>query len=77
MTASEAILSLLEERGKSASICPSEAARRLAGDGETFRDRMAEVHQAVDDLHVAGTVNLSWKGAPLGQRSGPYRITRA
>ncbi|MFW5634767.1 MAG: DUF3253 domain-containing protein, partial [Erythrobacter sp.] len=31
MTAEQAILALLEERGPGRTICPSEAARRLAG----------------------------------------------
>jgi hypothetical protein len=42
-----------------------------AGD---WRDAMPVVHAAVDQLLADGQVTLSWKGARLSARSGPYRI---
>jgi hypothetical protein len=76
MTAEKAILTLLKERGPGRTICPSEAARRLAGPGGDWRARMDEVHESVDRLLAQGDVALSWKGKPLDQRRGAYRIAR-
>ncbi|WP_379922407.1 DUF3253 domain-containing protein [Erythrobacter sp. R86502] len=76
MTPSEAILTLLAERAAAATICPSEAARRLAGPGGEWRVQMDAVHAAADDLAALGDVTLSWKGRPMQKRRGPYRIAR-
>jgi hypothetical protein len=70
-----AILSLLAARAPDATICPSEAARRLADAGD-WRDAMPAVHAAVDALAADGLIVLSWKGRGMEQRSGPYRIAR-
>lgn len=68
------IRAMLAERGPDKTLCPSEVARALAGvDGE-WRNRMDEVHAAADALLAEGAVALSWKGAPLRTRDGPYRI---
>jgi len=75
-TAGEVILALLDERGADGTICPSEAAKRLAGMQGDWRARMGEVHGSVDALHAQGMVALSWKGKPLGRRHGAYRIAR-
>lgn len=76
VTAEAAILALLAERAQGATICPSEAARRLAGAGRDWRAEMAQVHAAADALAAAGRIALSWKGRPMKQRRGPYRIAR-
>jgi hypothetical protein len=76
MTAAEAILSLLAERAEGATICPSEAARRLAGPQGAWRGEMEAVHAAADALLAAGTIALSWKGEAKQKRRGPYRIAR-
>jgi hypothetical protein len=68
------ILALLGERAAGATLCPSEAARRLAG--QDWRGAMPDVHAAVDRLLDEELVALSWKGAPLLTRAGPYRISR-
>jgi hypothetical protein len=75
-----AVLGLLAARAPDATICPSEAARRLAaaaggGQGD-WRHRMPAVHAAVDRLLGAGRIALSWKGQAKPVRSGPYRIGR-
>lgn len=76
MTAAEVVLALLAERAAGATICPSEAARKLAGPGGDWRAEMDAVHAAADALVEAGTVTLSWKGAGMQKRRGPYRIAR-
>ncbi|QIQ85310.1 DUF3253 domain-containing protein [Erythrobacter sp.] len=76
MTPKDAILGLLEARGEGRTICPSEAARALAGSEDDWRGQMEAVHREVDALHAAGEIALSWKGQPLGQRRGAYRIAR-
>ena len=73
--AEEAILALLAERGAGATICPSEAAKRI--DANDWRDRMTEVHAATDSLAARKRITLSWKGIPLNARHGPYRIGNA
>lgn len=74
--AREATLALLAARAPGATICPSEVARAIAGDGEAWREAMPTVHAAVDTLVAEGRVRLSWKGEPLDARAGPYRIGR-
>jgi hypothetical protein len=72
-------LALLAARAPGATICPSEAARAaaLAAGRADWRGEMATVHAAVDALVAEGLVRLSWKGAALAAREGPYRIGRA
>ena len=76
MTAEEAIRALLAQRAESATICPSEAARLLARSGGDWRAEMDAVHAAVDALIEQRAISLSWKGAPMEKRRGPYRIAR-
>ncbi|MDJ0979777.1 MAG: DUF3253 domain-containing protein [Erythrobacter sp.] len=75
-SAQRAVLELLNQRGTAKTICPSEAARALAGRSGNWRDAMNDVHKAVDALHASGHVQLSWKGKELDQRRGAYRIAR-
>lgn len=71
-----AIVELLARRGAGKTICPSEAARLMAGvDGE-WRDQMGAVHDAVDTLLEARVITVSWKGEVLDRRRGAYRIAR-
>ncbi|MCL9998318.1 MAG: DUF3253 domain-containing protein [Erythrobacter sp.] len=76
MTAGDAILALLGQRAEGATICPSEAARLLAGPQGDWRAAMEAVHTAVDALAEQGAVRLSWRGAQMQKRRGPYRIAR-
>ena len=76
MTPGQAILDLLAERAADATICPSEAARRLAGPQGDWRAEMDAVHAAADALAEEGAIALSWKGAGMQKRRGPYRIAR-
>lgn len=69
------VLDLLARRAPEATICPSEAARALASDGD-WRGEMAAVHAAVERLAAQGIVRLTWRGAPRLAGDGPYRIAR-
>ncbi|MEL6766616.1 MAG: DUF3253 domain-containing protein [Pseudomonadota bacterium] len=72
--AREAILTVLAERRAGASICPSEAARRL--DPEGWRDRMAEVRAGAASLAAEHRLVVTQKGAAVdiaGAR-GPIRL---
>ncbi len=73
-----AILALLAERAEGATICPSEAARRLAGDAcnGDWRTLMPQIHAAAEALLAEGAITLSWRGLPKHERRGPYRIAR-
>ena len=71
------IAEMLAVRRSDATLCPSEVARALAGEDGDWHARMGEVHAAVDALVAAGAVRLSWKGAAMAVRGGPYRIGRA
>jgi hypothetical protein len=70
-----ATLALLATRADGATVCPSEVARAVAGDGD-WRGEMAAVHTAVDGLVAQRLVRLSWKGSDMPMRDGPYRIGR-
>lgn len=77
MTQAEAvILALLDQRGSGKTICPSQAARKLAGPGGDWRCAMPEVHAAVDALMAQDAIRLAWQGAAKSERRGPYRIAR-
>lgn len=76
MSAEDAILALLANRAEGATICPSEAARLLAGTQGDWRAEMDRVHAATDALLAAGMIALSWKGKAKQKRRGPYRIAR-
>ena len=76
LTPIEAIRELLEKRESGKTICPSEAARLLAGPTGDWRTEMERVHEASDALLEAGKVRLSWKEQDMKKRRGPYRIAR-
>jgi Protein of unknown function (DUF3253) len=80
-TIRDSILLLLASRLEDGSICPSEVARFMAaGEGGTarrWRDKMPEVHAAVDELLHDGLIKISWKGKALDARAGAYRIRRS
>lgn len=76
MTPGDAILALLAQRAEGATICPSEAARLVAGPQGDWRAHMDAVHHAADALLATGAIALSWKGASKQKRRGPYRIAR-
>jgi hypothetical protein len=73
----ETILSLLGERAPEATICPSEAARAVGGEG--WRDLMDPAREAAGRLVAAGEVVVTQHGevVDLASARGPVRIRRA
>jgi hypothetical protein len=74
-----AILALLDERREGASICPSDAARRVAGDDpDDWRPRMDEARAAAARLVERGAVVVTQGGDPVRPEDarGPIRIRR-
>jgi hypothetical protein len=69
------ILELVEERGTDKTICPSEAARALAGHRD-FRPFMELVREAAGALAADGRVEVTQKGRPvtIAEAHGPVRI---
>jgi hypothetical protein len=73
--AAESILALLAAGGPEKTICPSEAARALAGDAD-FRSYMEPVRDAAAELARAGRLEVTQKGEPvtIGEVRGPIRL---
>lgn len=71
----EVILKLLEQRAADASICPSEAARKLAA-GDEWRDQMESVRMAARRLQRAGRIDITQKGRTVNPDTakGPIRL---
>ena len=74
----ETILSLLRTRARSASICPSEAARRVAG-SDGWRALMEPTRRAARRLAARGRVEIVQAGRPVDPSTarGPIRIRLA
>jgi hypothetical protein len=75
-TARQAILDLLDQRAEGKTICPSEAARSLAGDG--FRGEMDVVRDAAWELAGEGAIEVTQHGEPVRRDEvrGPIRLRR-
>ena len=73
--ATAAILDLLAERDPGKTICPSEAARVLAGDGD-FRPYMDPIREAAGRLAKAGRIDVTQKGrqVDVADVRGPIRL---
>jgi hypothetical protein len=73
------ILELLSHRRAGATICPSEAARAVAGSGKDWRPLMVEARSAAAALVEAGEVVITQHGevVDLATARGPVRIRRA
>ncbi|MFI6106724.1 DUF3253 domain-containing protein [Streptomyces sp. NPDC051310] len=75
-----AILQLLERRGPTATICPSDAARAVyEGDDDGWRALMEPARRAARRLVAAGEVEITQAGRPVEPATarGPIRIRRA
>lgn len=74
----DAILELLAARAKGATICPSEAARKVAGEEGDWRGLMEPARAAARRLVAAGQVDITQKGRPVDPSTakGPIRIRR-
>ncbi|AZM58083.1 DUF3253 domain-containing protein [Streptomyces sp. WAC 01529] len=74
-----AILDLLERRGPTATICPSDAARAVyEGDDDGWRALMEPARRAARRLVAAGEVEITQGGRPVdpARARGPIRIRR-
>ncbi|MDF9716070.1 DUF3253 domain-containing protein [Nocardioides sp. ChNu-153] len=74
-----AVDDLLDARAAGATICPSEAARRVAGDDGDWRALMDPVRAVVGDLVGQGRVEVTQGGevVDLATARGPIRVRRA
>lgn len=63
--AAQTILRLVNERGEGKSICPTEAARALAAEGEDFRRHLNPVRSAAAHLARQGRLSILRKGKPI------------
>ena len=72
----QAILGLLAER--TGSICPSDAARRVAGDDGDWRTLMEPTRRAARRLAADSRIVITQRGEPIGEgpTRGPIRIAR-
>jgi hypothetical protein len=72
----QAISDLLDARAAGATICPSEAARRV--DPEGWRDLMEPARRAARRLVAGGTVEVTQKGTVVDPSTakGPIRLRR-
>ncbi|MFF7073089.1 DUF3253 domain-containing protein [Streptomyces pseudovenezuelae] len=76
----QAIMSLLERRADTASICPSDAAREVyEGDDDGWRALMDPARRAAWRLVNAGEVEVTQGGRAVVETEtrGPVRIRRA
>ena len=75
-----ALLALLAERGAGKTICPSEAARRVAGSEtrEAWEPLMEPARAAARRLHAAGRLLITQGGHPVdpSHAKGPIRLKR-
>lgn len=70
-----AILEMARERGPAKTICPSDAARAVGGEG--WRDLMEQARGIARELARAGDVEISQRGEVLDPDAtwrGPIRI---
>jgi Protein of unknown function (DUF3253) len=70
------ILELLERRGAGKTICPSDAARALAG--KNFRPLMVTARAAAAELAADGEIEIIQRGevVDIAQVRGPIRLRR-
>jgi hypothetical protein len=75
----QAISTLLARRDAAATICPSEAARALAGTTADWRALMPAVRAVAQRLAVEGQLRLTQRGVALDPAAiphGPIRLAR-
>ena len=74
-----AILDLLDQRARGATICPSEAAKAVAGAGDdAWRPLMERSRNAARRLVVAGRIDITQRGSVVDPSSakGPIRLRK-
>ena len=77
-TIADAIESMVAARAESATVCPSEVARALAGHDGAWRGLMPAVRDAAADLVRAGRLSVTRGGVEVDAQSpgGPIRLGR-
>jgi len=70
------IESLLDQRGEGKTVCPSEVARKLGGEG--WRDLMEPVREVAAERSDAGELEVTRAGKRVDPRNpgGPIRLGR-
>lgn len=74
-----AILDLLEQRARGATICPSEAAKAVAGTADDeWRPLMERSRNAARRLVVAGRIDITQRGSVVDPSTarGPIRLRK-
>ncbi|GAA1343908.1 DUF3253 domain-containing protein [Arthrobacter roseus] len=74
---SATIRTLLRKRVDS-SICPSEVARIVGGDGDAWREHMRDVRRVASEMACRGEIIATQKGIPVEAENvrGPIRLSR-
>lgn len=74
----EAILKLLDQRSRTATICPSEATREVFAK-EEWRDHMERTRRAARRLEARGEIEILQKGHPVDPSTakGPIRLRKS
>jgi hypothetical protein len=72
------IFELLDKRATGATICPSDAARALAGDASEWRALMPEVRRVAASLAAADRLRVTAHGEDVDALAahGPIRLGR-
>ncbi|RYF75739.1 MAG: DUF3253 domain-containing protein, partial [Comamonadaceae bacterium] len=72
----ECIFALLSIRQPGATICPSEVARSLAGEGGAWRGHMAHIRQVAQALAQHHRLRVTRGGMPVDATApgGPIRL---
>ncbi|WGF86527.1 DUF3253 domain-containing protein [Marinivivus vitaminiproducens] len=70
------VVAMVRERGAGRTICPSEVARRAAGEDGDWRCLMTQVREAASGLIRDGEIVATQRGRPVDPRSarGPIRL---
>lgn len=70
----DAIVGLLDQRASGATICPSEAARRV--DPESWRDLMPDARRVAAGLVDDGRIEMTQRGSVVDPATarGPVRL---
>ncbi|MHC1558439.1 DUF3253 domain-containing protein [Actinomycetospora sp. C-140] len=73
-TLADAIVTLLDQRAPGATICPSEAARRV--DPDAWRDLMPDARRVAGDLVADGRIEMTQGGETVDPATarGPVRL---
>lgn len=73
------ILGMLESRARDASLCPSEAARKVSAENDDWRTLMEPARRAARRLVASGAVEITQKNRVVDPSTakGPIRVRRA